>query len=179
MGCINSTPAVQIPVTQEVLTVTIVPETKHSLLDEVNIETIPIDTHEGYICECRLIDVYDGDTCTIVFVGKHGIIEKRKFRFWGYNAKEMKQPKKLAESERQRNKALAIAAKEFLIKAIGQDKHHVIFADENKANNYGRLLGRVLLAAGEYKGQYVDELMISKGLAQPYQGGHREGDEQW
>ena len=185
MGCINSTQNVPsrnvqtAHIVPDSLILAIPPETKASLLDSVNIESLPIDTHDGLVCECKLIDVYDGDTCTIVFVGKYGVIEKRKFRFWGYNAKEMKQPKKLAESERQRNKALAIEAKEFLIKIIGQDKHYVIFADETKANNYGRLLGRVLLSSGEFKGRYVDELMIERKLAQPYDGEHRNNDETW
>lgn len=180
MGCINSTPsqtlapaptpnAVSVPINLAVPVG----------LDSPDIFTMPIDTHADLIADCRLIDVYDGDTCTIVFVGRSGRLEKRKFRFWGFNAKEMKQPRNIPEAERVRNKELAVAAKNRLISLIGNGIHQVIFADENKANNYGRLLGRVLLKSGECTGQYVDEVMIREGLAQAYDGGHRDGDETW
>lgn len=184
MGCTQSTPVIQhnnspVASAPPSLIVAQLPETKQSLLDTTDLASLPIDTHANYIADCKFMDYYDGDTATIVFVGKFGNLEKRKFRFWGFNAKEMKQSRSLDTSTRAKNKAAAIQAKELLISILGDRKHCVIFADENKANNYGRLLGRVLIRGGEFDGKYVDEVMISSGLAQPYQGGHREGDENW
>jgi endonuclease YncB( thermonuclease family) len=184
MGCASSTPADKQVENLEGKhghdgLVISVPVVARDLLDVTDVNSLPIDTHAGFVAECKFMDYYDGDTATIVFVGQAGHIEKRKFRFWGYNAKEMKQSRKLNKDDRERNKKAAIEAKELLISLLGDRKHHVIFADENKANNYGRLLGRVMVRGGQYEGQYVDEIMIKSGLAKPYSGGHREGDDDW
>lgn len=51
-------------------------------------------TFNGIITKARVIDVYDGDTVTIVFYF-HDIPIKDSFRLFGYDSPEMKPPKTL------------------------------------------------------------------------------------
>lgn len=110
---------------------------------------------------CRVVDIYDGDTCTIVFYWKDEFV-KFKLRLFGIDCCEIKPKKADFETEELRNEHIqkALLAKKFLEEQILNEVVLVIF---HEGEMYGRLLGEI------YKdGIYINNLMIEKGHAVKY-----------
>lgn len=117
---------------------------------------------------CKVVDVYDGDTCRVVF--KHG----RKFvkwsvRMYGYDAPDMRLS--VDCENREEKKALACKSRDFLKKKIiGDDK--LVFIKCGDFDKYGRLLGEIFLEKRDVrKGNSVNKMMIDNNLGYAYFGG--------
>lgn len=130
-------------------------------------------TFEGMITKAKVIDIYDGDTITIVFYF-HDIPIKDTFRMNGYDSPEMKPIKDI------QNRNLHITAakyvKEFLKKKLLNQIVWVKFSHKEK---YGRLIGDLYMINPNNKNQFIgneeciNRLMISSGFGKQYGGGHK------
>lgn len=125
----------------------------------------------GILTKARVVDVYDGDTVTVVFYyGDRPI--KDSMRLAGYDAPEL-HPRRDCENREQIVVAAQIA-REFLLKLVNNQIVWVKFTKEDK---YGRLLGHIYLVDPEsrdiFMGQEtcVNRLMVERGYGKSYDGG--------
>ncbi len=144
-----------------------------SALEDIDIEKIS-PFYKGKRIRARCIDVYDGDTFTVVHFIGHVPVEI-SIRIHGINAAEMKQPKDLPEEVRQREKAKAERAKAYLEEMI-LNKIITIQCIEkrNGKGKFGRPLAKVeVRIPGKWcfsKTINIAEQMLKKGLAEAYDG---------
>lgn len=130
-------------------------------------------TFDGMLTKAKVVDIYDGDTLTIVFYFNGSPI-KKNFRLLGYDAPEMKPTKTTA------NRVLHIQAahvvKDFLKSQILNQVVWVKFCQEDK---YGRLMGTIFLVKDhkKFNGDEVEinKMIIDKGFGKQYGGGHKDG----
>lgn len=129
-------------------------------------------TFNGLITKAKVVDVYDGDTVTLVFYF-NDIPIKDSFRMFGYDAPEIKPSKTIPHRD------LHIIAghfvRDFLKQKILGQLVWVKFCQEEK---YGRLMGYLYMISPDQPTVFSDadninELMISKGYGKPYRGGHK------
>ena len=132
---------------------------------------------------CKVVDVYDGDTCRIVFYYKKDPI-KIKIRSYGYNCPEIYP--RLSEPNREDIMRKAVISRNRLIELVTDCKlnnHHEYTKNDIKdilKNNkkiiymsllgfgkYGRVLGKFYL--DKKKKQCVNDMMIKDGYAIEYQ----------
>ncbi len=106
-------------------------------LQRANVDDIPIYTMAGIKTYARVVDVYDGDTITIVM--KHNKkLCKFKVRMHGYDAPEMKPS--LSNTNREREKEAALHAKNKLSTLI---LNKIVILECLQFDKYGRLLGNI------------------------------------
>jgi micrococcal nuclease len=136
-------------------------------LSHLTADDVDFMTFDGVTKKCKVVDVYDGDTCTIVFKFR-GVYNKYKLRLSGIDAPEMKplRSKERREIEIQK----AHAARDQLAARILNKVVKVVFEHEDK---YGRLLGTIYL-----KKENICEWMIENKLAVSYDGG-KKADVNW
>ena len=103
----------------------------------------------------KVIDVYDGDTCTILVDLGFRVQIEIKVRLLGINAPELKGVTKDA----------GIAARDYLIGLIG-NKEVYIKTYKDKQEKYGRWLGIIYLS--EHSESSVNQMMVVDGYAVPY-----------
>ena len=123
----------------------------------------PIYSLNGLWTIGKVVDVYDGDTCTINLLIENSI-KKYKCRMMGYDCAEMKPSK--TDPKRLEIKAKAKKAKEFFCKLINYPDQKHILVECLKFDKYGRLL--VNLYNNNLK---VNDEMISSGNGYSYEGG--------
>lgn len=131
-------------------------------------------TFDGLVTKAKVVDVYDGDTVTIVFYYNHQPI-KDSFRMLGYDSPELK-PLKTTP-----NRELHITAgeivKKYLQQLILDQLVWVRFCREEK---YGRLMGELYLIQSSHPDQLLDtdeslnHHMIARRFGKPYHGEHKE-----
>ena len=119
----------------------------------------------------QVIDVYDGDTCT-VRVRRNGVWCRQKVRMMGYDTPEMKPPKN--QPNREKEIELAKKAREVFIKQTrgpiwmychGREKYGRILATFHKKTTFGK------------ESWSVNDWMVSNGYGKPYDGGTK--DREW
>lgn len=131
-------------------------------------------TFKGLVTKAKIVDVYDGDTVTIVFY-YHDLPIKDNFRLFGYDAPELK-PLKTTP-----NRDLVIKAgqwvrdymrSQFLGKIVW-----IKFVEEEK---YGRLMGYMYPISEKDHPNFfpeecesVNQMIIRMGYGLPYDGGHK------
>ena len=125
-------------------------------LSPADVNTFSFSGVEKY---ARIVKVYDGDTCTILFKWKNQNI-KTSCRIIGIDTPELR-TKNLKEKE------LGYKAKEFLEGLIFEEVLKVKFGKDGK---FGRPLVEIFL----HNGRSVADIMISTGHAKPYFGGKKE-----
>jgi len=113
--------------------------------------------------QCKVLDIYDGDTITIA-IKLENIIFKRKVRMYGYDSPEMRPSKKL--ENRDEIKKNALISKQILcdkilnkivnIKILGFDK-------------YGRILGIIY-----YENEDINDFMVKNNYGYSYFGGTKK-----
>jgi endonuclease YncB( thermonuclease family) len=133
-------------------------------LVKIKNDDLKLHSFAGQIKKCKVVDVYDGDTCTIVFKNK-GSYEKYRFRLYGIDTPEMKPLLSIEEKEREREKQLANKAKKALSDLILNKIVRIEFTKEEK---YGRLMGTIFL--GKINVNYK---MIDDKFAVSYDGGKK------
>ena len=120
---------------------------------------------KGIDTYCKVIDVYDGDTCTIA-IPLNGVIVQEKLRLMGIDTPEIR-TKNLEE------KKAGKLAGEFLSSLILGKVLRVKL--EPKREKFGRLLGTLFLESGNVccflDSENINQLMINKGYAVAYDGG--------
>jgi len=125
-------------------------------------------TQDITLTPANVIRVYDGDTITVDLPGQLDVFgENIGVRLLGIDTPELvsKCPTQL---ERDVEKAKALIVKQFLINSIQAGK--TITLSELDRDKYFRLLSRVLIDDVD-----IGQVMITKGLADPYDGGTKLG----
>ena len=129
-------------------------------------------TFEGTITKAKVVEVYDGDTCTIVLFNNNLPI-KLKFRMHGYDSPEMK-PRKDIENRSLHIQA-AIIARDKLKEKVLNKIFWVCFVEEEK---FGRAMGSLYEISDKNKftgtEKCINTWMIDKRLGKPYQGAKKE-----
>ena len=127
-------------------------------------DDIPIFSLNGYKAICRVVDVYDGDSCTIIFEWE-GKMRKFKCRCNGYDSPEMK-PRLIIENRDQIIKNAKLA-KERLYE-LTKDCIRVKCLEFDK---YGRLLVELYTF---YSKESINQKMINEGHGYEYHGGTKQ-----
>jgi len=121
--------------------------------------TIKPWTFIGQTRKAKVIEIYDGDSCTIaMWVGFQRY--SFKLRLFGIDTPELR-TKNAAEKE------AGYKAKEYLVGLILGKKVKIVFAD--KEEKFGRLLGTIYL-----NGKNINQMMVTAGHAKEYFGGKKE-----
>lgn len=117
---------------------------------------------------CKVVDVYDGDTVTIVIYNKFGF-EKHKLRMYGYDSPEIKPKLNLPNREQEIEKAKK--AKKYLSDLV----LNKIFKFESMGyDKYGRLLGKLYIINLCSDNIEINQLMIDSNYGYPYYGGTKK-----
>ncbi len=141
-------------------------------LKSVDHTKIPLFSFENKVIIARIVDVYDGDTCTLLFE-YNGEIMKYKSRAMGYDCAEMK-PKK-DDPNRDQEKKLALAAKARFIELTG-GVDAFVQVKCLEFDKYGRILGYFYKMNDDVeKAESVNAIMIKEGHGKAYDGGTKEG----
>ena len=129
-------------------------------LNNINSDDVSIFSLKGYSTQAKVVDVYDGDTCTIVFKWE-GKYRKFKCRCYGYDSPEMKP--RLDIQNREQIKENAVKAKERLIELTT----YIVRVECMDFDKYGRLLVKL------YKNNniLINDIMITEGHGYVYHGG--------
>ena len=123
---------------------------------------------EGEYKLCKVVDVYDGDTCKVVF-DLNGNLYKWNIRMEGYDTPEMRISRK--DPDRKEKKQKAIDAKMFLKNLIMGD-NQLVYIKCGEFDKYGRLLGKIYI--NEKDTISVNEQMVSNNYGYVYHGGTKQ-----
>lgn len=134
---------------------------------EVNNKT-PIFSLEGTKHLCKVVDVYDGDTCKVVFPFAEKMC-RWNVRLTGYDTPEMRPPKN--QENREEEKKAAYAARNFLRSKVMNDDQ-LVYIKCGEFDKYGRLLGTLYLQDDESSS--INDLMIQEGHGYVYDGGTKK-----
>ena len=135
------------------------------VLMSIDPKKVPIFSLEGEIHLARVVDVYDGDTITVLFIpDKMKDYVKFRVRLLGYDSPEMRPPKAFLGRDqiiKKANEAKAYMTKRVLDKIV-----HIHCGGWDK---FGRLLAKI----------YIDNIcindeMIKEGHGIEYNGGHKQ-----
>ena len=129
-------------------------------LNNINSDDISIFSLNGYSTQAKVVDVYDGDTCTIIFKWE-GKYRKFKCRCYGYDSPEMKP--RLDIENRDEIKENAVKAKKRLVELT----MNIVRVECMNFDKYGRLLVKL------YKSNniLINDIMINEGHGYVYHGG--------
>lgn len=133
----------------------------------VNNDT-PLFSLEGNFVQCKVVDVYDGDTCKVVFP-LNGEIYRWNVRLTGYDTPEMRPPR--SQENRDEEIKAAHAAKIFLISKV-MNENQLVYIKCGEFDKYGRLLGTLYVE--ETDEVSVNDLMIQHGHGYAYDGGTKK-----
>ena len=130
---------------------------------------VPKFSLDGQIKLCKVVDVYDGDTCRVVF--EHiGCFNKWTVRMRGYDTPEIRPSKKLENREEIKQKARE--SRDFLKSKIMSYSEQLVFIKCFEFDKYGRLLGEIFLEK-DCK-NCINNLMIESGHGYEYHGGKKK-----
>lgn len=121
-------------------------------------ESVPFFTLKGHKCRAKVVHVYDGDTVHLVFEFL-GNLYKWHTRIAHVDTPELK-TKNLEE------KKMGYETRDKLIELIDGKVVDVLCLDFDK---YGRVLAEIT-----HNGVRVDQWLIERGLAKPYEGKTKE-----
>ena len=125
-------------------------------------------TLEGCVKICKVVSVYDGDSCRVVF-NHNGQINKWNIRMNGYDSPEMRPSK--SKPNREAEKAAAVKAKEYLKSLIMKDKQ-LVYIKCGKFDKYGRLLGEIYINKNDKKS--INQIMVDERHGYAYDGGTKK-----
>jgi micrococcal nuclease len=115
------------------------------------------------VLKAKVVDVYDGDTCTIVYY-QGTTAHKRKFRLYGVDSPELKVGKHV--ENRDQIKQRGLDARDALRNKI---LHRVVTIQFHKEEKFGRCMGVI-----SYGGQNVNKWLVQEGYAKEYFGGKKQ-----
>lgn len=126
---------------------------------------IPLYSLDGKKFICKVVSIYDGDTCTVVFKNNKEL-QKYKVRMTGYDSPEIK-PRKNVEN---REKIIKEAKKaKNALQTIINDK--LVLIKCGKWDKYGRLLGTLFTIKNNIN---INEWMINNNYGYAYDGGTKK-----
>ena len=131
------------------------------ILEKKNIDNTEQFSLVGSSCYVRVIDVYDGDTITVIFRFGDKFYNK-KCRIYGIDTPEIR-------TKNTEEKKAGYEAKEFLKNLI---LGKVIWAGFEKEDKYGRLLATLWL--DKESNESIDRIMIRSGHGYTYDGGKKK-----
>jgi micrococcal nuclease len=103
----------------------------------------------------NVVDVYDGDTCTVdIDLGLHTWIKGEKVRLNRINAPEL----------RGAERAKGLKSRDFL-RSLILNKQLVIETIRDKKGKYGRYLGEIWLVDEKGKSININDKMVTNGFA--------------
>jgi endonuclease YncB( thermonuclease family) len=119
----------------------------------------------NFVTKCKVVDVYDGDTLTIVFYHNDQPI-KDSFRMYGYDSPEMKPLKTM------QNRELHVqAAKITKNKLINLTKDKILWVKFCHEEKYGRLMGKLYFQEPiDDTIKSINDFMIENGYGKSYKG---------
>ena len=140
-------------------------------LEKESFDDLKVFTLKGLITKSKIVEVYDGDTCTIcTFL--NGFPMKLKFRMHGYDSPEMK-PLKDIENHALHVQA-AIVARDKLKEKVLNKILWVSFVEEEK---FGRAMGSLYEISDEdkFRGteKCINQWMIDSKLDKKYLGARK------
>jgi micrococcal nuclease len=111
--------------------------------------------------ECKVIDVYDGDTITIALFNDNKCIQGVRCRLSGIDTPEIR-------TKNREEKEKGLKAKEFLAQLV---LGKIIWVHCHKPDKYGRILAELYLNKEAMKeGFSINNLLVDKGYAVKYDG---------
>lgn len=116
----------------------------------------------------RACNIYDGDTFSIIFLHNNEVI-KYRCRCIGYDSPEMKPS--LSNPNREKEKAMAILAKNRLIELLSKHESGLVFIECFEFDKYGRILVKVYNMIDE---KSINEIMVEEGHGKVYDGGKKD-----
>lgn len=124
---------------------------------------LPIHSLKGNIYKAKIVDIYDGDTCTAVFY-QYGKFRKYKIRMNGYDSPEMK------PSLKKENRSIEIEnAKEAKLQIENKILNKIVTLECGDFDKYGRLLGTIYINKLN-----VNNWMIENNYGYVYNGGTKK-----
>ena len=117
----------------------------------------------------KVVNIYDGDTCKVVFDVK-GDIYRWNIRMEGYDTPEMRPSRN--DPNRDAEKVAAIRAKNYLKSLIQKDENQLVYIECGEFDKYGRLLGKIYVNKNDTIS--VNEMMITNKYGYAYNGGTKE-----
>ena len=135
---------------------------------ELDLSKIPLFTLKGLKTKGRICDVYDGDTCKVVF-RMNDEINRWNVRMTGYDTPEMRPPK--SQANRELEIAAAKQAKSYLQSLI-MNPEQLVYIKCGEFDKYGRLLGEIYIKKDDSKS--VNQMMIEQGHGYAYDGGTKK-----
>lgn len=134
-------------------------------VDILDCENAPELSFKDEFCRCKVIDVYDGDTITIIIAFKNNPY-KIKCRLSGIDSAEIR-------TKNVEEKNAGLVAKHWLSDQILGKKIWIKCGDWDK---YGRLLGEIFL---EKDTQSINQTLMEKNLAYSYDGKKKRKFDEW
>lgn len=114
---------------------------------------------------CKVVDIYDGDTCKVVFKVKNKLY-RWNVRMLGYDSPEMRVSSQ--NPQREVIKANAVKARDYLIDLV-KKPNQLVYISCGEFDKYGRLLGTLYLSKN--KDISINQMMVNAGHGKPYYGG--------
>ena len=130
----------------------------HVELLKCDVKNTPYYTLEGHVYICKCVNVYDGDTITVVFMPK-GLDKFYKYtiRLSGIDTPEIR-------TKNPNEKARAIVVRDFIREMI---LGKLITIKCGKFDKYGRLMANIFVNG---ESQSINDLLIEKKYAYKYDG---------
>ena len=129
----------------------------------------PFFSLDGKMKQCKVVDVYDGDTCKVVFE-LNGNLYKWNVRMAGYDSPEMRVSK--TNENRDQIKKQAIVSRNYLRILIQKNPEQLVYIKCGEFDKYGRLLGELRVNLEDEKS--VNQQMIDNGYGYEYHGGTKK-----
>ena len=123
---------------------------------------------QGLTKICKVVDIYDGDTCRVVF-NHNGCINKWNIRMNGYDSPEMRPSRNLENRDEIKKKALE--SKNFLKSLVANSPEQLVYLKCGGFDKYGRLLGELYVNLDE---KSVNQQMIDNNYGYVYHGGTKK-----
>ena len=124
---------------------------------------------QGLTKICKVVDIYDGDTCRVVF-NHNGCINKWNIRMNGYDSPEMRPSRNLENRDEIKKKALE--SKNFLKSLVANSPEQLVYLKCGGFDKYGRLLGELYVNLDDEKS--VNQQMIDNNYGYVYHGGTKK-----
>lgn len=126
---------------------------------------------DGKTYLAKVVDIYDGDTITVVF-RRRGKLEQHKIRFFNLDTAELK-PLKTAINREKEIKA-ANVSKDALINQIAKC-NYLVKIECFGFDKYGRILANVYTRSGWFTSSInLNQWMIENKYGIPYDGGTKQ-----
>jgi endonuclease YncB( thermonuclease family) len=141
-------------------------------LEKNNFDDLELFSFQGLVTKCKIVDVYDGDTITIVFYYNHSPI-KIKIRMAGYDTPEVKNYKSNENGDLHKKAGLYV--KEKLKNKI---LNKILWIKFDKEEKYGRTMGFLYEISDTNKLKEndvcINNWIIDNKYGKIYNGGKKE-----